>query len=182
MFHLPPETVKLLYQAQQLKMRGRLRLDISAGCFPADATRPLDLACAQRAAGERVVQMLKGCALDAGIVSGVSVPFQPNAVPPPPDRHNRLRVMPDSQHFDAFVVKRLDDVFGLDLENPSYATALAHLAEDFFTWASREPEAHETYGFQTERNQVFIRCEPLRAAFAPLEPAAPGQDADQGSA
>ena len=176
MFEVRPETVKLLYRAQQEKLRGRLRLHLSSGRFPADPTRPLDLAAAREAVGERVVQTVRGCANDAALLALNGQGFDNNAVPPRPDNKRRLRVMPDPRHFEDFLTRRLDDLFGLDRDKAQYCPAQTHLAQDFFAWVSKGSEAEQTYGIVAAAKQVFVRCNALPPEdFPALGPAQLGR-------
>jgi hypothetical protein len=172
MFEVRTETAKLLYRAQHRQLRGRLRLDLSSRRFPADPTRPLDVACAREAIGERVVQTVRGCANDAALLARDGAGFDKEAVPPRPDKKNRLRVMPDPSHFEQFVARRLDELLGLDRDSAGYCPAQTHLAQDFFGWVSKGSEAGQTYGIVAEAKQVFVHCDaPGPEDFSPLGPA-----------
>ena len=155
MFRVPAETVKLLYRAQTPHLRGRLRLDISSTRLPNDFGRPLDLASARNAVGERVVHVLKGCSTDSALVADNPVALPSTAVPGPPDSDHRLLVMPDPSRFETFVEQRLDEAFGLDPKKyeGSHCLALSHLAGVFFEWA-RTDKARQPYGFQVDGQRV----------------------------
>lgn len=169
MFLVKPDTVELLFNAQKEELRGRLRLDVSSRCFPADPTKPLDLRCASEALGERFVRLLKSCALDAALLGGKHGVF-----PPAPDSSGRLRIMPSPDTFEAFVLTRLQAGFGLDQKSSVYLRAIRSLASDFTEWARTEPEARDPFGVEVDeliggKGVAFIRCEkPPRESFTPL--------------
>lgn len=169
LFEVRVTTAELLYQAQQRALKGRLRLDISSRCHPADTEQPFDVCCARIAIGERTLQVAWGCAVDAVLLSDRSG-FLPDAIPPKPDPFNLLLLMPDPDHFEPFVIFQLDRDFGLDTKSPSYRPALASLAADFFRWG-QTAAAEEDFVVNADRKQLFVRCKPLPAPLPALEPA-----------
>jgi hypothetical protein len=169
MFEVRAATAELLYQAQQRALKRRLRLDISSRCRPTDFEQPFDVCCARVAIGERTLQVAFECAVDAVLLSDRSG-FLPDAVPPPPDPANLLRLMPSPDRFEPFVVFVFDRVFGLDAKSPSYQPALASLGADFFRWG-QTAEAKEDFVVNTERGELFIRCKPPPPPLLTLEPA-----------
>ncbi len=185
MFLVKPDTVELLFNAQKEEMRGRLRLDVSSRCFPADPAKPLDLRCAGEAVGERFVRLLKSCAVGAAMFGNKYDVF-----PPAPDSFGRLRIMPSPDTFEPFVLTRLQAAFGLNQESPEYRRAIRSLASDFTEWARAEPEARDPFGVELDepvdgRGSAFIRCEaPPQEDFTPLDRGGPSrqevQEAKEG--
>ena len=146
MFEVRETTATELFRAQQRKLQGRLRLDISSHCFPANPEQPFDLPCARVAIGERVVQMLHVCAVEAELPASDRNGFQLNALPPPPDAADLLRVMPKRNEFEPFVIYRLNSLLGLDTQSPFYQPALSNLAEDFYHWGqTRAPRTTSSW-------------------------------------
>ncbi len=170
MFLVKPDTAELLFNAQKDDLRGKLRLDVSSRCFPSDPTMPLDLNCAGEALGERFVRLLKSCAVDAALLGGKYDVF-----PPAPDSSGRLRIMPSPDAFEAFVLTRLQEAFGLDQESPVYPPAIRSLASDFTEWARHGAEARDPFGVEVDgqaggTGPAFICCEaPPREDFTPLD-------------
>lgn len=169
MFLVKPATVELLFKAQKEELRGRLRLDVSSRRFPADPTKPLDMRCAVEALGERFVRLLKSCAVDAALMGGKHAVF-----PPAPDSSGRLRIMPSPDDFEAFVLTRLQEAFGLNQNDPAYHTAIRSLASDFREWVRTDPEARDPFGVEVDdqaggKGAAFIRCaKPPQESFTPL--------------
>jgi hypothetical protein len=157
MFEVREITATELFRAQQRKLQGRLRLDISSHCFPANPDEPFDLLCARVAIGERVVQMLQVCAVEAKLPASDRNGFHLNALPPPPDASDLLLVMPKRNEFEQFVLYRLNGILGLDAQSPFYQPAISNLAEDFYSWGQTD-EAKGDFVVDTTREQLFVRC------------------------
>jgi hypothetical protein len=168
MFEVREETARALFQAQQRCLQGRLRLDVSSRCSPADTDQALDVLCARVAIGERLVQLAHGCAAEAVQLGENRAGFAPEAVPPPPDTSNRLLLMPDPRHFEGFVVRRLDRALGLDTQSRYYSPALSQLADDFYRWG-QTADAEPDFVVDTGRGQLFIWCKPLPPDLPALE-------------
>jgi hypothetical protein len=185
-FQVKPETVEHLFNAQKPEVQGRLRLDVSSRCYPANLTQPLDKRCAVEALGERLIRLLKDCAADAADLGGDQRSFGDHVIPPAPIS-DRLRIMASANSFEAFVLGRLDKTLGLDRSSADYDPALQALATDFFEWAWSQREARESYGVEVDGQAaepaVFIRCEsPPREVFTPLErPEASPQEVRNGA-
>jgi hypothetical protein len=172
MLLIKPDTVELLFNAQKVELRGRLRLDVSSRCYPEDPSKPLDLRCAEEALGERFVRLLKSCAVAAAVLPKAD---NPHVFPPAPDSTGRLRIMPSPDMFEPFVLARLQTAFGLDQNSDDYIPAIRSLARDFTEWASKEPEAKIPFGVELVPPDgairfAYIRCEKRqREPFTPLE-------------
>jgi hypothetical protein len=67
--------------------------------------------------------------------------------------------MPDRDHFEPFVVYRVDRDFGLDALSRAYRAALLYLARDFRDWFRHEPDVVKDYGFASEDDRIYLRCE-----------------------
>jgi len=170
MFEVREKTARQLFGAQQPQLQGRLRLDVSSRCLPADPEQPLDLLCARVAIGERVVQLAYGCAADAiGVTDRQG--FAADAVPPPPDSAGLLSLMPDPDHFESFVCYRLDRLLGLDRQGRYYACALSSLADDFYTWGQTNEAQKADFVVDTGKGRLFIRCKSASPDLPALEPA-----------
>jgi hypothetical protein len=169
MFEVREVTARKLFEAQQPHLQGRLRLDVSARCFPADTDQPIDVPCARLAIGERVVRIVQACAVEAVLLQD-RAGFQQHAVPPEPDAQNLLLLMPGPGRFEGFVTYRLDRELGLDAKGPFHEPALTALAEDFFGWGQSD-EAEREYDLRFRQQKLYIICKPLTPALEGLEPA-----------
>ncbi len=161
-------TARELFRAQQAKLQGQLRLDISSGCFPADTDQPLDVLCARVAIGERLVRMLQGCAVEAQLSVNDRAGFEPDAVPPGPPSCGRLCVMASPTRFEAFVLYRLNREFGLDRHSSCYPPAIECLATDCYSWGGTPDAAREDFELDAGHKQLFIRCKRSHERVAPL--------------
>src|SRR5579885_2959988 len=171
MLQVHQQTVKLLYRAQEKRLRGHLRLDISSRAFPRDPTRPVDIERARQAIGERVVRTVGGCAVDAVLRQTSPVYLSDTSLFPPATAAGQLlRVMPDASHFEKFVEHRLAEVLGLEQEAgaPERASALSHLANDVHSWVGQQGEARQLCGLELIGAEVFVRCPEVKASFPDL--------------
>lgn len=170
MFEVQEGTAREIFYAQHRQLQGRLRLDISGRSFPANREQPFDVHNARVAIGERVVQLVRGCAIEAVELGTDRAGFKPDAVPPAPDSGNFLLLMPNLDEFAAFVRVRLDRLFGLDPKSSHYNCALRSLAAEFYGWC-QTAEARDDFQVNITRGTVSIRCRMPAAPLSPLKPA-----------
>jgi hypothetical protein len=172
MLKISAKTIENLYQAQRPEVRNLLRLDISSTRRPTDllSTEP-DVEAASHAIGERVIRLLKGCVGDAFVLGGhkSASGFDEAAVPPKLERNNRIRILHNKEHFEKFVLRRLNGVLGLDPGKPSYKDAVTALACDLLLWIRQGSEAPRIYGIEAKGNDVFVRCEPQDSPFSDID-------------
>src|SRR5581483_1039420 len=158
MFQVRPETIDLLFKAQRPELRGQLRLDVASQRFPADVREEIDIDAAREAVGERLLRLLLGLANDAAMLKQFGGDWQvPNRVPKP-DNQSRLRVMPDSEDFEPYVVARIGEQLGLDPRSKSHrGDALHALARDFYDWVVHPGHTAEveTYGITVAGQKAF---------------------------
>lgn len=157
MFEVRESTAESLFKAQKEKAQGRLRLDISSRCFPRDLQEPIDLQAARGAIGERVVDMAYNAAAETASLSVDRKIFKPAAVPPPVGDGDLLRLMPNSDSFEPFIERRLNELLGLDRHKQDYRSALVLLARDFYGWCQSD-DAGCDFVVETQHGTVAIKC------------------------
>lgn len=144
MFRLAKQTVEELFKSQQPRLQGKLRLDVSSHVYPADARKPLDVAAAEEALGERFLRLLGDLAEQAVVEN--------------PNQRNVL-VMPDDRHFDRPVVEGIIEDCGLYVDSQHFRPAMDCLARDFRDWAAGSREERARYGIEIRDPEIYILCE-----------------------
>lgn len=170
MFEVREETAQALFDAQQKRAQGRLRLDVSSRMFPRNVEEPLDLQSARQAIGERVVEMAYGAAAEAVALGSAREGFQPDAVPPAPGRDHLLRLMPSRDAFEDFVERRLREWLGLDRRKENYRQAFTLLAKDFYAWCQSD-DAGCDFVVDTKQGTLAIQCKPQQPRLSELRAA-----------
>lgn len=154
MFTVSRKTVELLCDAQDDRLSGTLRLDVSSAGLPTDPLGPCDVEAARVAIGERVVRLL-GTLADESTVDQVTLP-------------GHMLVCSKRGRFTLEVTRELVPLLGLDRRKPQSEPAITELANDFFDWAERKPEAKTDFDIELKDGAVYVLCRSLDADFRPL--------------
>jgi hypothetical protein len=155
MFSVRRKTAEALYEAQDPRLKNRLRLDVSPSFRAENLRGKLDVEIAMAAIGERTLQVMGGFADDKAIES-------PEA--------SFVVLMPGPDRFEQLLERRLKQSFGLDQSAGATGphTALQLLGDDFAAWVEKAPQEAQEYSVFAEVGSQFpicMRCEPFLSSY-----------------
>lgn len=151
MFSVRRKTAEVLFEAQDPRLKMRLRLDVSPSFRAENLRGPMDVEIATGAIGERALQVMGGFADDRAI----ELPTASYVI-----------LMPGPDSFEKVLEWRLKQSFGLDPSAgaPAPQTALQLLGEDFAAWVEMAPHEAQEYSVVAvtlPQFEIRMLCEPF---------------------